>query len=73
MELSRNSRSGILHRPGCPHTKGEHGIRTAVPWRYASSIRDEAALARETVKYPNLHLCRECLPGICKCKDCEGT
>lgn len=73
MDLARNPRSGVIHRPECPRTKGEHGIEVAVPYKYGKLIPDEAALSGQTRKY-QIHLCKDCLPGICECKDCsKGT
>lgn len=66
MDLRRNPITSTLHRGDCPRAD-----KKTIVYRFADSIPDEAALTAETRKYPMMHLCQECLRGVCACKECE--
>ena len=70
MDLRRNPVTGTLHLGSCPRAD-----KVTIPYRYANSIPDKAALSAQTLIYTKMHVCKDCLPGVCKCKNCnmKGT
>ena len=69
MDLLRHLRTNVVHAPGCtrPQLSGE-----LVHWGYGDDIGDLSILSGQTMIFSWLHCCRSCLPGVCKCRKCEG-
>lgn len=64
MYLLRSLSTEIVHRPEC-RAYGADCAR----WNWADNQSMEDVTAA-TAKYPWLHLCRKCLPGLCRCGRC---
>jgi hypothetical protein len=67
MELIRNLKSEVVHRPNCTSQKGANAPR----WNWADG-RTLDDIRQATHRYPWLHLCRNCLPGVCACGRCAS-
>ena len=64
MILQQGTRTKTIHDPGCD-VSGE-----VQNWAYAQHLQTLDALSRHTVAFPRIHVCGNCLPGVCQCKKC---
>ena len=64
MNLVRNLKTEVVHRPECSRKGGAVGT-----WNYAAD-RSLGDITADTFSYPWLHHCRSCLPGSCHCGKC---
>lgn len=66
MDLRRNGVTRTIHAEGCRRAR-----YSANRWDYGDNISSTADLAAHSIQYPWLHLCRDCLPGLCSCRKCR--
>ena len=65
MNLTRGSRSKIIHLPTCGRSN------YVSPWEYGEKHIDSLeALSAHTLAFPLVHADPYCLPGVCQCAAC---
>jgi hypothetical protein len=67
MDLIRNLKTEVVHRPDCSSRGHDTGHWNWADGKTLIQVKDA------TLDYPWLHLCRTCMPGACRCAKCATT